>query len=76
MRRSAESSRQLSGAAYVRVLEDASANVKPSRRTSAGWSPFDLRDGGDSSGLEAKEREKAAFIDLADRLAGTSDRAE
>jgi predicted DNA-binding protein len=28
------------------------------------------------SGLEAKEREKAAFFELADRLAVTSDRAE
>lgn len=28
------------------------------------------------SGLEAKEREKAAFFDLADRLAQTSDSAE
>lgn len=28
------------------------------------------------SGLEAKEREKVAFFELADRLAGSSDRAE
>jgi hypothetical protein len=28
------------------------------------------------SGLEAKEREKLAFIELADRLAETSDHAE
>ena len=28
------------------------------------------------SGLEAKEREKVAFFELADRLAHTSDRAE
>jgi predicted DNA-binding protein len=28
------------------------------------------------SGLEAKEREKAAFFDLADRLVRSSDRAE
>jgi len=28
------------------------------------------------SGLDAKEREKAAFFELADRLAKTSDRAE
>jgi hypothetical protein len=42
------------------------------RRTSANRVIVDLIE----SGLEAKEREKAAFLDLADRLARTSDRAE
>jgi hypothetical protein len=42
------------------------------RRTSANRVIVDLIE----SGLEAKDREKLAFLDLADRLAGTSDRAE
>jgi len=42
------------------------------RRTSANRVIVDLIE----SGLEAKEREKAAFFDLADRLAHASDRAE
>jgi metal-responsive CopG/Arc/MetJ family transcriptional regulator len=42
------------------------------RRTSANRVIVDLIE----SGLEAKEREKAAFFELADRLAHTSDRAE
>lgn len=41
-------------------------------RTSANRVIVDLIE----SGLEAKEREKAAFFDLADQLAHTSDRAE
>src|ERR1041385_1994514 len=42
------------------------------RRTSANRVIVDLIE----SGLEAKEREKAAFFDLAERLAQTSDRTE
>ena len=42
------------------------------RRTSANRVIVDLIE----SGLEAKEREKLAFFDLADRLAHTSDRTE
>ena len=42
------------------------------RRTSANRVIVDLIE----SGLEAKEREKAAFFDLAERLSQTSDRAE
>lgn len=42
------------------------------RRTSANRVIVDLIE----SGLEAKEREKIAFFDLAERLARTSDRAE
>lgn len=42
------------------------------RRTSANRVIVDLIE----SGLEAKEREKATFFDLAERLAETSDRAE
>jgi len=42
------------------------------RRTSASRVIVDLIE----SGLEAKEREKIAFFDLADRLAHSSDRAE
>lgn len=42
------------------------------QRTSANRVIVDLIE----SGLEAKEREKAAFFDLADRLAHSSDRAE
>jgi len=42
------------------------------RKTSANRVIVDLIE----SGLEAKEREKAAFLDLADRLAQTSDSAE
>jgi len=41
-------------------------------RTSANRVIVDLIE----SGLEAKEREKVAFFDLADRLIHTSDRAE
>jgi hypothetical protein len=41
-------------------------------RTSANRVIVDLIE----SGLDAKEREKAAFFDLADRLVRTSDRAE
>jgi hypothetical protein len=44
MRQSAEDAHSLSGDEYLRFLESASAGVEPSRRTSAGWSPFDLRD--------------------------------
>lgn len=42
------------------------------RRTSANRVIVDLIE----SGLEAKEREKVAFFELADQLAHTSDRAE
>jgi hypothetical protein len=42
------------------------------RRASANQVIVDLIE----SGLDAKEREKAAFFDLADRLARTSDHAE
>ena len=42
------------------------------RRTSANRVMVDLIE----SGLEAKEREKVAFFELADRLAVTSDRTE
>ncbi|HVT45753.1 MAG TPA: hypothetical protein VMT00_15345 [Thermoanaerobaculia bacterium] len=42
------------------------------RHTSANRIIIDLIE----SGLDAKEREKVAFFDLADRLANTSDRAE
>jgi len=42
------------------------------RRTSANRVIVDLIE----SGLEAKEREKVAFFDLADRLAHSSDREE
>jgi hypothetical protein len=42
------------------------------RRTSANRVIVDLIE----SGLEAKEREKAVFFDLAEQLAQTSDRAE
>ncbi|HUP59936.1 MAG TPA: hypothetical protein VNA69_05910 [Thermoanaerobaculia bacterium] len=42
------------------------------RRTSANRVIVDLIE----SGLEAKEREKIAFFELAERLARTSDRAE
>jgi predicted DNA-binding protein len=42
------------------------------RRTSANRVIVDLIE----SGLEAKEREKIEFFDLAERLARTSDRAE
>ena len=42
------------------------------RRTSANRIIIDLIE----SGLEAKEREKVAFFDLADRLAHSSDREE
>ena len=42
------------------------------RRTSANRVIVDLIE----SGLEAKDREKLAFFDLADRLAHTSDRTE
>ncbi len=42
------------------------------RRTSANRIIVDLIE----SGLEAKEREKVAFFDLADRLAHSSDREE
>ena len=42
------------------------------RRTSANRVIVDLIE----SGLEAREREKLAFFDLADRLAHTSDRTE
>jgi hypothetical protein len=42
------------------------------RHTSANRVIVDLID----SGLDAKEREKVVFLDLADRLANTSDRAE
>ena len=42
------------------------------RRTSANRVIVDLIE----SGLDAKEREKIAFFDLADRLAHSSDRAE
>ena len=42
------------------------------RRTSANRVIVDLIE----SGLEAKDREKIAFFDLAERLAHTSDRAE
>ena len=42
------------------------------RRTSANRVIVDLIE----SGLEAREREKAAFFDLAERLAQTSDRTE
>jgi len=42
------------------------------RRTSANRVIVDLIE----SGLEAKEQEKSAFFELADRLAQTSDRAE
>lgn len=42
------------------------------RRTSANRVIVDLIE----SGLEAKEREKIAFFDLANRLADSSDRAE
>jgi macrodomain Ter protein organizer (MatP/YcbG family) len=42
------------------------------RRTSANRVIVDLIE----DGLEAKEREKVAFLDLTDRLVHTSDRAE
>jgi predicted DNA-binding protein len=42
------------------------------RRTSANRMLVELIE----SGLEAKEREKIAFLELADRLAHSSDRAE
>jgi hypothetical protein len=44
MRRSAEDAGRLSGAEYLFFLTRASAHVEPSRRTSAGWSPFGLPD--------------------------------
>ena len=44
MRRSAAESSTLSTEEYLRFLERASAHVEPSRRTSEGWLPFDLRD--------------------------------
>ena len=44
MRRSAEGATRLSTREYLRFLQQASAHVEPSRRTSAGWSPFELED--------------------------------
>jgi len=44
MRRSAFSSIALTTDEYLRFLDSATANVAPSRKTSEGWVPFDLRD--------------------------------
>ena len=44
MRRSADAARTMSSAEYLRFLERSSAHVAPSRKTSEGWAPFDLRD--------------------------------
>jgi len=43
MRHSREEAARLSSDEYFRFLERASAHIEPSRRTSAGWSPFDLQ---------------------------------
>ena len=48
------------------------ADVSSAQKTSANRVIVDLIE----SGLEAKEREKLAFFELADRLAHTSDRTE
>ena len=44
MRRSAADARTLSSDEYLHFLDEASRHTDPSRSTSAGWAPFDLRD--------------------------------
>lgn len=45
MRHAAEQAKRMSGQEYLHFLESASAHIEPSRRTSAGWTTFDLQDG-------------------------------
>lgn len=48
MKHSADQTSRISGKEYLAFLARASAHLAPSRRTSAGWEPFDLRNSGHS----------------------------